>query len=375
MPKPPLLLHVFSTFGTGGPQLRTTQIINYLGAAFRHAIVAMDGEYGARYGIRSAVECQLIPPPPGAGSIIQPLRMSALINRIRPDLVLTYNWGAMDGVVGALLARKCPAVHLEDGFGPDEARCLKTRRVLARRLLLRRVHKTIVPSRVLLEIARKQYRLPEEKLEYIANGIDLERFCPSPDRGRRAELCGAAGSEDTVLFGSVGQLRPEKNLSLMLRAFASAGLPNAKLVLVGDGACRGELEGLAASLGLGERIVFAGAAQDPVPFYRAFDVFLMSSSTEQMPISLLEAMGCGLPAICTDVGDSASMLGAAAPPEIVPAGDLHAYASALGELAAGPALRVSIGRKNRRRCAENHDAESMVQRYSVLYRSAIGNSE
>lgn len=375
MPSSPLLLHVFSTFGTGGPQLRTIQIINHLGAAFRHAIVAMDGEYGARYGIGAGVDCQLIPPPSGSGPLLQPLRMSALVSRVRPNLALTYNWGAMDGVVGALLARKCPVIHTEDGFGPDEAVSLKTRRVLARRVLLPWAHKTIVPSRVLLDIARNQYRLPEDKILYIANGIDLRRYRPGQDRGCRAELCRGASPECTVLFGSVGQLRPEKNLSLMLRAFAGARIPDARLVLVGDGVCRGELERLSASLGLGEQVVFAGAAQDPVPFYRAFDVFVMSSNTEQMPISLLEAMASGLPALCTDVGDSAAMLGASAPPEIIPPGNLEAFAGALAALAAEPALRASIGRKNRRRCEENHDAGFMMQRYAMVYRSAIKGSE
>ena len=107
----------------------------------------------------------------------------------------------------------------------------------------------------------------------------------------------------------MGRLAPEKNLGLLLRAVAASGIAGVRVVLAGGGTCRAEWEALAADLGLGSRVIFPGFLADPASCYGAFDLFAMSSDTEQMPLALLEAMAAGLPAICTDVGDSAEILG------------------------------------------------------------------
>ena len=113
--------------------------------------------------------------------------------------------------------------------------------------------------------------------------------------------------DETVVYGFAGGLRGEKNLHLLLKAFGEAALPdNSHLALVGDGPDRAELEQLAARLGIGPRVSFRGHASDMSQVMPAFDVFVMSSRTEQTPNALLEAMACGLPVIATDVGDCAA---------------------------------------------------------------------
>ena len=359
------IFHVFSTFAVGGPQVRTIQMMNAWGDRFRHTIFAMDGRYAAREKIAAGVLVEF-----GESTERGLRRVREIVRRVRaerPNLLLTYNWGAIEVALGAQLFTRCPVIHLEDGFGPDEAAGLKKRRVRTRRVVLRGAYATIVPSRTLYEIARNQYRLAERKIRYIPNGVDTERFEPGRNPEWRARLGIAA---DALVIGTIGALRPEKNLALLLRAFAAAAIPGSALVVIGEGNCRADLEKLGGDLGLDGRLFFPGGVADPAPCYGAFDIFAMSSATEQMPMSLLEAMACGLPAICTDVGDSAVILDTREPPAIVPPGDIEAYAAALRMMAENPELRARLGEGNRRRCVREYSFSRMLDAHGELYAAA-----
>jgi glycosyltransferase involved in cell wall biosynthesis len=359
------LLHVFPTFAPGGAQARTVTLINSLGPEFQHRVVAIDGVTTARERIGRGVDFGLVEAPPK--SIVASVRgFVRLLMEHEPDLLLTYNWGAIDAVLAAHLRGRCPVVHGEDGFGPDEASGLKSRRVLTRRLVLRRAFATVVPSRTLYDIAEKQYRLPTKKIRYLPNGVDCLRFQTGRNEQLRAEL-GVSGDE--LLFGYVGLLRAEKNLPLLLRSFAAAAIASSRLALVGGGDCEGQLRRLASELGIAERVLFVGMVDDTAAYYRAFDVFALSSFTEQMPISLLEAMASGLPAICTNVGDCAIILDESSSPAVVPDGDAGAYSGAMRAMTEA-ARRQTLGARNRMRCESEYSLHSMVEAYRSLYKEA-----
>jgi glycosyltransferase involved in cell wall biosynthesis len=363
-PRPLHLCHVFSSFCPGGAEVRTITIINALGPAVTHTIIATDGRYDAADRLSPDGRVTLVPPPSGKGGLLYGLALRRTLAAIRPDLLLTYNWGAIDAVIGGVLGRVCPIVHAEDGFGTDEVVRLKRRRVWTRRIFLNAITRTVVPSTTLLHVAREQYRLPAHKVQYIPNGVDLRRFAPSGDRSWRAEQ-GIA--DEAVVFGFVGALRPEKRLDYLLKAFAQSRVANARLVIVGDGPCRTALEAEAADLALGESVVFAGPLLDPAAAYAAFDVFAMSSVTEQMPIVVLEAMATGLPVIGTDVGDTANMLGSTAADTVVHVDDMNAYVETIRRFARDRSLRDSVGARNRQRAEREFDLALMIRRYVKLY--------
>ena len=359
------IFHVFSTFAVGGPQVRTIQMMNAWGGRFHHTIFAMDGRYAAREKIEPGV------PVAFSESSERGLRLvREIVRRVRveqPNLLLTYNWGAIEVALGAQLFTRCPVIHLEDGFGPDEAHGLKKRRVRTRRVVLRGAYATIVPSQTLYDIARNQYRLAERKIRYIPNGADTKRFQP----GRNAEWRARLGiAPDALVIGTIGALRPEKNLELLLHAFAAAAIPGSALVVIGEGNCRADLEKLAGELKLDGRAFFSGGITDPAPCYGAFDVFAMSSKTEQMPMSLLEAMACGLPAVCTDVGDSRHILDTPEPPAIVPPGNAEAYATALRAMSEDLELRTRLGQANYQRCLKEYSFSRMLDAHGELYVAA-----
>ncbi|HXH23612.1 MAG TPA: glycosyltransferase family 4 protein, partial [Vicinamibacterales bacterium] len=258
MPRPIHICHVFSSFDPGGPEVRAAALMNLLGRRFRHTIIAADGRYGAADRIEPGVAARLVEPPPGKGSLFYGLKMLPLLTSLAPDLVATYNWGAIDAVIASSLARAWPVIHSEDGFGVDEIPALKRRRVLARRVLLPRAYATLVPSATLLRIAVEQYRIPPDRVVFVPNGVDLDAFRP----GRSSAWRRAAGiPEHTVVIGTVGALRPEKNLGFLLKAFARAALFDCVLLVVGDGPCRAELEAQAHRLGLASRVIFTGSTR------------------------------------------------------------------------------------------------------------------
>jgi glycosyltransferase involved in cell wall biosynthesis len=363
-------LHVFSTFAMGGPQVRFAQLANHFSRtgdpSIEHLIIAMDGRHDALSKLDAGVRRRIVEAPKAGGTL--PGTVNAfrrVLTSERPDLLLTYNWGAIEWSMANLLAG-LPEVHFEDGFGPDEAGGQLGRRVLTRRLVLRWRALTVLPSKVLVDHAEHLWRLPKSRLAYIPNGIDCTRFT-----GGRA---GALTSDDVVVIGTVAALRPEKNLGRLLRAFAAlpeAMRTKARLEIVGDGPERAGLEVLAGELGIAEKVHFPGHCANPEAALCGFDIFALSSDTEQMPISLVEAMASGLPVAAVDVGDVREMVAEANRPLVVSRDD-EALCQVLEALIEDPERRYQLGSANRARAEEMFDERLMIQRYAELFSRALG---
>lgn len=369
-PAAPHILHVFPSLQNGGAQMRTTGIVNSLGAAFTHTFLAMDGHSEALAALRPDIRFRLADPPASKDSLTCPFRMAAILRALRPDLIVTYNWGTIDTVIAAQFTRIAPVIHTEDGFGADEAAGLKLRRVLTRRLLLNRIATTVVISRKLLEIAQTQYKLRPGKVRFIANGVDTEKFRPGGDRRLRREW---GVPDDALLFGYIGRLGPEKNLPMLVRAFHRAAGGSSRLVLVGDGPMRPQVEAAIDAAGARSSVILAGPSKDPAGCLAAFDVLVMSSFTEQASLALLEGMACGLPVICTDAGDSRDMLVPAQSDFVVAVSDEDGYVHALRRMASDPDRRARFGRENRDRAVTLYTYPAMVEAYRELYRSTIAS--
>ena len=356
----PLILHVFSTFAVGGPQVRFTAIANRFGPTWRHAIVAMDGNHAARDRLGPQVDVSFPAVEIRKGHTLASVRsFRRALRRIRPDLLVTYNWGATEWALANAL-KLVRHVHIEDGFGPEEQAGQIARRVWLRRLFLRRAT-VMVPSRTLWRIATEIWRLPNGHVRYIPNGIDLDRYRIAP-----GDAVPSWPGEGPVI-GTVATLRPEKNLPRLLRAMRLlADRMPVRLVIVGEGPERPSLQALAMELGLAGRVHFTGYCGTPQDMYRGFDVFALSSDTEQMPLSVLEAMAAGLPVAATDVGDVRGMLAAANLPFVVPRDDA-ALADAMERLLRQPALRRELGAANRAKAERDYDQEAMFRAHAALF--------
>ena len=356
---PPLLLHVYSTFGVGGPQVRFAAIANHFGQRWRHVVVAMDGNTACRERLDPGLSVSF--PDVGlhkgetTGNI---RRIRAVLREMRPRTLITNNWGSIEWAMANAVRPLAPQVHIEDGFGPEERNTQIRRRVLTRRLVLHGCT-IVLPSQNLLRIASDVWRLPRKNLHYIPNGIDLDRFAaqrtPDPDRA--------------PVVGTVAALRAEKNLGRLLRAFRLASADGAvpgRLVIVGDGPERAMLEAMAQQPGLLGRVHFTGHRPDPAAALAEFDIFALSSDTEQMPISLLEAMAASLPVVATDVGDVRVMLPAESHNNITALDDA-ALAAALRRLLLDPVARQHEGAANRGRVVQTYAETTMFAAYAGLF--------
>ena len=137
--EPRLILHVLPTFSVGGVQVRTAQIINHLGNAFRHIIIALDSNHACQSRLSSKAQAEFLPVPVKQKQTIKSIRAArSQLAKIRPDLLLTYNWGTIEWALANTISPICRHIHLEDGFGLEEADGQLTRRVLFRRIALAR---------------------------------------------------------------------------------------------------------------------------------------------------------------------------------------------------------------------------------------------
>jgi glycosyltransferase involved in cell wall biosynthesis len=175
-----------------------------------------------------------------------------------------------------------------------------------------------------------------------------------------------------VLIGTVAGLRAVKNLPRLVRAFAAMKMKDSRLVIVGEGPESERVAAQARACGVSERLLMPGFLADPARWIGVFDIFALSSDSEQFPISLVEAMAAGLPAVSTAVGDIRSMVARDNLPLIVDTEDEAAFAAALDSLADRADLRRAIGRANRQKALAAYDEQAMIAAYARLYGEAIG---
>jgi glycosyltransferase involved in cell wall biosynthesis len=356
------LLHVFPTFAVGGSQMRFAQLVKIHGSRYRHTVLALD----QNRDMASRLE--------GLPITYQALQFDKrkvfdswrkfhkTLCAIGPDVLLTYNWGAIEWALLNRFGAGIRHIHVEDGFGPEEVNKQLSRRIWTRRLALSGANTTVVlPSRNLERIAVSLWSLSAHRVRFIPNGVNCSRFAAPPREGKDA-------AKPTVI-GTVATLRGEKNIARLIRVFAgiaAARAPGAvKLLIVGDGAQRPALEQLANQLHVADQVQFAGQSNHPEQWLSQVDIFGLSSDTEQMPLSVLEAMAAGLPIVATAVGDVPQMVSEANGSYVVPASD-EAFGGALARLIDDRPAQLEIGRANEKKARENFDENLMAARYAEI---------
>lgn len=364
------VLHAFSTFAVGGPQRRFATLSRTLGAGFAHVVTAMDGNFDCLRLVEAPerVRTLAVAVEKNAGLSLANLRVfRRCLGAERPDILVTYNWGAVEW---ALANRFLPLVrhlHVEDGFGPDESgEHQHRRRIVMRRLALSGRSRILVPSRTLERLATGRWGFRPERVAYVPNGIDCHALAEAATR--------RTGTADGPLLGTLATLRPEKDIPLLLRAFALLPDRSARLVVAGDGPERGHLIETAAALGLADRVEFPGFTA-PAELFGRLELFVLSSTTEQMPYSVIEAMACGRAVASTDVGDVGEMLAEANRRYLSPPGDAEGLARNIAALIADPARRAALGRDNQARAFAEFDLETMTARWAEMLGGPALSSE
>jgi glycosyltransferase involved in cell wall biosynthesis len=372
MARPLNILHLHSSFSLGGKEARAVALMNAFGDAARHTIVSgLPDELGARDAIAKGIRYEIAqdaPPLTGKPSVKRYEAIAGYMRRF--DLVLTYNWGAIDGVMARRVYSKGapPLVHHEDGFNADEARGLKIERNIYRRIALSAADALAVPSHILEGIARQTWKQPAERVHRIPNGIDTRLYARDPDpKG----IPGFVRQPKEIVVGALAGLRTVKNLPMLVRAMG--GIPNRfRLVIVGEGPERANIMQAAAAMGIADRLVMPGFLERPYNNIRHFDIVALSSLSEQAPIAVLEGMAAGLPIASLPVGDVPMMVSEPNRQFIADAPNEVRLRDVIQALIAHPELRTQAGAANQARVRAEFDQAQMVARYKALYEQVLG---
>lgn len=352
--------------------MRAVALMNAFGNDLEHTIVSGEpDQLAARDLIDRGVKAHFPQDFPLLTGWPTPGRLLAIAQAMKPfDLVLTYNWGAMDGVLAHTLFGGVfdlpPLIHHEDGFNEDEADGLKKRRNWMRQIALMRTRKLVVPSQVLENIAYSAWALSPSQVQRIPNGIDTRAFARKPDPSS-LRLIKRKGER---WVGTLAGLRAVKQLPVLVEACAE--LPESwHLVILGEGPERDAIQAEADRLEISHRVHLPGSHQDPASIIGLFDIFALSSKSEQFPLSVVEAMAAGLPIVAPDVGDVKAMVSDANRPFITPSGGAAPLATMLLDFVNNEALRSEIGEENHKKARELFDQSAMFDAYRTLYWGAL----
>lgn len=299
-----------------------------------------------------------------------PLRMSRLFRRLRPDIVHSRNWAAMDAIPAASLARVPRVVHGEHGREASDPTGCNKRRRLIRRMFSPMVDRFVTVSEDLRAWLVADVGISSRKVICIHNGVDVDRF----RGGRRQAGRKALGlNDEAVAVGAVGRLEPVKDHATLLEAFARIPdkNPDLHLFVIGDGSRRKELEARAKALDLRDRAHFIGEKDDIPTVLNGLDLYVISSIAEGISNTVLEAMATGLPVVATRVGGNPELVTENINGMLVPVGDAETMADALTRYILSAELRRSHGQASRQRVIDQFSLDRMAEDYSRLYCSLL----
>lgn len=370
------------------PALSVAHVVLSLDVGGLERVVGHLARHGARHGQRVAVVCLERPGRLAAGLAATGVdlhcvakepgvrvrvigQLGRLFRALRPDVIHTHQIGALLYAGLAARATGMPlVVHTEHGRHYASARRRWLGR-LAGRMAARFfcVSREIAGEVIACRVAARA------KVAVVPNGIDLAPFAEPVAREEVRRSLGVPAAAPVI--GTVGRLVPVKRQDRLIRALAllpTWALPP-HLLLVGDGPLRGELQTLAAQLGIADRVHFAGYQPDPARCLAAMDVFALTSDSEGMPLALLEAWAARLPVVAARVGSLPDVIDAEATGLLFEPADLESLVHHLADLLANPARARQLGEAGRRRVEERFTLDRMSEAYQKQYHGLLAHRQ
>ena len=292
-------------------------------------------------------------------------RLKKYLVEAKVDILHTHNYKSdMIGACAAFLA-KVPVIATAHGF-TDVTHSVSFYEKLDRLVLRAFFSKVIVVTGEMLK------NFPEGKKEVIANGVDIDQF--SRDAQKREALRKNYQIKDNeILIGTVGRLSREKNQRMLLEALYPLMRDDdaIRVMVVGDGPKAEELKQFATARHLEDRIIFTGNMRDTVSVYSALDIFVLSSLTEGVPLTILEAMASKLPVVATRVGGIPEMINDDKTGLLVDARDVCALRAKITNLIKNPGKRQQLAESASRFVKTNYSLKRMCAAYREVYKEVL----
>ena len=297
------------------------------------------------------------------------LWLAHLLRRERVDIVQAHNATALFyGVAATSLVPGTKLLYTEHDRAFPTA--LRERGLHA--LLARRTHAVATVSNTLRQHLVRWERFPEQRVHVIRNGIEMEA------QGRsREEMRHLLDIHNRPTAGMVARLAPVKNHAMLLHAWklVQQRVPDAVLLVVGDGSQEKPLQDLTRQLSLQDSVRFLGFRRDIGDLLRSMDVFVLSSFSEGLSLTLLEAEAMGLPVVATDVGGNPEVVQHEQTGLLVPTDAPESMAAALARLLQDPDERSRMGQRGREFYGEHFTLRAMLGGYTRLYRQLLGRPD
>lgn len=363
------ICHLVYSFDVGGLERVIANCINQLDRdRFSHSIIALTS-VGAFIGeIDRPVQHYSLHKRIG-NDFSSHFKFFKLLRKIKPDVLHSYNLATIEYHWMALLAGVKYRVHAEHGRDTYDPDGKVNKYKLIRRICSPIIHKIIAVSDDLLQWLQNDVRVPEKKLALVRNGVDTAFF----DKNSMSTSV-IDKEEGKFYFGHVARLHSIKNQTLLLNSFFNASekdrkfSENCRLILVGDGPDKAFLENLVKNNNvLIDKVKFKGAQQNVRSHYASFDVFVMSSVAEGIPMTLLESMSMSVPHLVTNVGGINEVILQNETGVAVDSNDEVAMTDAMLMMFSSCNKRALMSSAARTRITSQFSQSKMVADYATIY--------
>ncbi len=360
-----LIAHIVHRLSIGGLENGLINLVNEMDRDnFQHTIISLTDITSLRERIKNnRVNLIEIGKKEGIDSRAY-AKLYRVLRRIRPDVVHTRNLGTIDCQLIAFVSGVPIRIHGEHGRGMRNLDGDNPRDIQIRKFMKPFIHKYVALSKDIESWLVNSIGVPRDRIIQIYNGVDTEKFKPRQKNAKR---------NDIKKIITIGRLQSEKDQMTLIHAFSIllARPKNAqkiRLVIVGDGPDRIRIEEHIENMGLADQIDVLGERDDIDRRLQECDIFALSSLTEGISNTILEAMSCGLPVVATDVGGNPELVIHGETGFLVPRKDPEAMAEAIQFYLDEPRLITEHGSKGRQRVVENFSLVNMVKGYESMYR-------
>lgn len=369
------VVHVVYSFSIGGLENVIVQLINRLPAdEFEHIVLSLTTISDFKDRItQPGVQFIALNKPPGHAIPLYP-RIYKLLRQLKPNIVHTCNLAALEIAPLAWLARVPLRIHAEHGWDAHDPNGSNPRYRKLRKLYTPFVSHYVAVSKDIDNYLAAAIGLPAKRRSLIANGVDTDTFSPSLGAGFPVSGCPFVPGQHW-LIGTVGRLQTVKNQPLLARAFVKlikdqpAAADRMRLVIVGEGDLRSDIESTLAAAGMQQLAWLAGARSDVAQIMRTLDCFVLPSKAEGTSCTLQEAMACGLPVVATAVGGTPDLVEEGVTGYLVPSQDEAALAQGIWSLYSAPKVSEQYGQTARQRAVTNFALVGMIDAYRRVFTS------
>ena len=366
------LLHLIQGLEIGGLEIMVVNLLERIDRfRYRPLICCYDSLGSLSQGLpERVIGVHLLRRRPGI-DYFYPFKLARYLKKSKIQILHLHNPTALFyGTLAGKIAGTPCIIYTE--HGRDFSSSIKVK--IANRILCRMVDKIVVVAECGKRYLVEHEGVNEKKIIKIYNGIDSKKF------GIRQEVTlirrELGITDDQPIIGIVARLDPIKNHACIIRAMKIivTSLPGAVLLIIGDGALRTELESLTANLGLQNHIKFLGARSNIGELLSVLDVFVLSSFSEGLSLTLIEACAAAKPIVATNVGGNAEIVKHECNGLLVPSDQPEVMARAILEILTDEAKASQMGEKGRKKFEEEFMLDVMLKNYEDMYESCLTES-